>query len=178
MSVTVTSAAIESVRSTIVRYTGCSMIVRKFSSEKPRTISPLNSSRVQNEAMSRTTSEPRYTTPSHPSGAASRAPTRNHRRRHSRRESTLPLDLRPGLDPLAVVDADVAAVVAAVARRRGPELHLVVVARVVDVVGVAERLVARGPPRRGVGRRPADPLRDLRLHLRRLDPVHPLHYAI
>ena len=59
MSVIVTSAAIETVRRTIRRYTGSSMIVLKLSSERVLTVRPVNSSSVQNDATSRTTSEPR-----------------------------------------------------------------------------------------------------------------------
>ena len=58
-SVTVTAAAIRTVRSTIVRYTSFSSSVWKLSRLKPWTISPENVSRCQNAAANSTASEPR-----------------------------------------------------------------------------------------------------------------------
>src|SRR5207244_3587071 len=69
------------------------------------------------------------------------------------------LDRGPGLHPLRVGDARVAAVVTAVARRRLPEVDLLVVRGVVDVVGVAEGLVGRVRAGLRVRRRLAEPLR-------------------
>src|SRR4051812_30498844 len=94
--------------------------------------------------MNRTASDPRYAISSQPTGPASSSDscTRGRRQRNlATAASESALDLRPGLDPLRVVHADVPAVVAALLPRRVPVGHLVEVGLVVGVEDLAVILV-------------------------------------
>src|SRR3954453_16906589 len=77
------------------------------------------------------------------------------------------LDVGPGLDPLRVVRAGVAAAVAAALDRRRPERDLREVRRVALVEDLAVVLRRRERTCGAVGRRLAEPLGHLCLHLRR-----------
>src|SRR3954471_24039349 len=107
--------------------------------------------------MNRTASDPRYAIRSQPTGPASSSDscTRGRRQRNLATADkeclaaqrappaacASTLDLRPGLDPLRVVHADVPAVVAALLPRRVPVGHLVEVGLVVGVEDLAVILV-------------------------------------
>src|SRR5215211_4323018 len=98
--------------------------------------------------MNSTASEPRYAIRSQPTGPASSSDScrRGRRQRYlataaSSNPGRLALDLRPGLDPLRVVHADVPAIVAALLGRRRPVGHLVEVGLVVGVEDLAVVLV-------------------------------------
>src|SRR6185503_7126268 len=165
MSASVTSAAIRTVRSTICRYTGVSISSLKFWKPYLWTISPLKSSSCHSDARKRTASDPRYAIRSQPTGPASSSDScrRGRRQRYlataaSSTQGCSALDLRPGLHPLRVVHADVAAVVAAVLRRSRPVGHLVEVGLVVREVGLAVIRVRGQVTGLGVGRSLAVPL--------------------
>jgi hypothetical protein len=72
-SVTVTAAAMPTVRNVIVRYVSLCQRSSKFWNPQSWTTSAVKGSSRQKAAAKRTAREPRYATTSHPTGAASRS---------------------------------------------------------------------------------------------------------
>ena len=99
---------------------------------------------------------------------------RSHGRASSR---PLPADLRPGVHPVLLRLAGTA-LPSAVGRRRRPKVDVLPEALVACVEVRAEVLVRRVVARLRVRRRLAEPLRDLRVRLRRDDVVHPEVHAV
>src|SRR5436190_18114603 len=88
------------------------------------------------------------------------------------------LDLLPFIDPVLVGRAAITAAVDALLLRRGPVVDLGGELLVGCVVDVAEVLLAGVLARLRLCRRLTEIFSDLRIDLRRGDPVHPLVHAV